>query len=106
MGSVLETIVAHKRREIEHARLRRPVPELEHRIQTAPRVRDFQAALAASNDVQIIAEIKKASPSAGILRQDFDPAAIARIYESHGAACLSVLTDEHFFRGSLANLEL
>jgi indole-3-glycerol phosphate synthase len=67
-------------------------------------VRDFRAALERSGDIQVIAEVKKASPSAGILRADFDPITIARIYEKHGAACISILTDAPYFQGSLENL--
>jgi indole-3-glycerol phosphate synthase len=106
MTTVLDTIVAHKHREIEAARGRCPDRELENRALIAPPTRGFREALEKSRGVQIIAEIKKASPSAGILRTDFDPVAIARTYEHHGAACVSVLTDEHFFQGSLADLEL
>jgi indole-3-glycerol phosphate synthase len=104
MSTVLDRIVTSKRRELDEARARVPAAELERRLAEAPPVRDFRAALEAPGGVQIIAEVKKASPSAGVLRADFDPVAIARAYERHGAACLSVLTDEPFFQGSLAYL--
>ena len=78
--------------------------ELERRLADAPPVRDFRAALDVPGTVQVIAEVKKASPSAGVLRSDFDPVAIARTYEAAGAACLSVLTDEPFFQGKLEYL--
>jgi indole-3-glycerol phosphate synthase len=103
-SSILDRIVTSKRREVAEARERLPAAELERRLATAPPVRDFRAALEAPGGVQIIAEVKKASPSAGLLRADFDPVAIARIYERHGAACISVLTDVPFFQGSLEYL--
>src|SRR5215469_787346 len=104
MSTVLDRIVASKRRELDEARARVPAAELERRLGEAPPVRDFRAALEAPGGVQIIAEVKKASPSAGVLRADFDPVAIARTYAGHGAACLSVLTDEPYFQGRLAYL--
>lgn len=99
--NVLTRIIDHKRGEIAEARRRCPVEELQQQLLSAPPVRDFVGALAAQTDVALIAEVKKASPSAGIIRADFDPVAIAQIYERHGAACLSVLTDEQFFQGHL-----
>jgi indole-3-glycerol phosphate synthase len=104
MTSLLDKIVASKRREIEAARQSVSAGELEARLGNAPAVRDFRAALERPGNVQIIAEVKKASPSAGVLRADFDPTAIARTYEKHGAACISVLTDVPHFQGSLENL--
>jgi indole-3-glycerol phosphate synthase len=99
--TILDKIVATKRREIAAARERAPQAELERRIATSPPVRDFFAAVSKPGAVRLIAEVKKASPSAGVIRADFDPVAIARIYEEHGAACLSVLTDEPYFQGCL-----
>jgi indole-3-glycerol phosphate synthase len=104
MSDILERIVASKRREIAEAKARTPEPELERQLRDAPPIRDFRAALDRPPSVQILAEVKRASPSAGILRTDFDPVAIARIYEAHGAAAISVLTDAPFFQGSLAYL--
>jgi indole-3-glycerol phosphate synthase len=104
MATILDKIVAGKRREIEEARNRVPVRELEARLANAPAARDFQAALQEPAEVQIIAEVKKASPSAGVLRADFDPITIAQTYQRHGAACVSVLTDGPFFQGSLQHL--
>jgi indole-3-glycerol phosphate synthase len=101
---VLEKIVAAKRQEIETARKAVPVERLSERLSAAPPVRDFAAALKTGPGMRVIAEVKKASPSAGLIRADFDPVAIARAYAASGAACISVLTDEQFFQGSLADL--
>ena len=101
MQDTLSKIVAHKRTEIAAAKARTPLAELQARVTQAPPVRDFVAGLKANNPVGLIAEVKKASPSAGVIRADFDPVAIAKIYEQSGANCLSVLTDEHFFQGHL-----
>lgn len=101
MSNVLDRIVVKKREEIEEARRRRPLAELERALTSAPPVRSFRAALESATGMAVIAEIKKASPSAGVIRADFDPVGIARIYERHGAACISVLTDEPFFQGCL-----
>jgi indole-3-glycerol phosphate synthase len=99
--NVLARIIDHKRGEVAEAKRLRPVESLREQLASAPPVRDFVGALAATTDVALIAEVKKASPSAGIIRADFDPLAIALVYQQHGAACLSVLTDEHFFQGHL-----
>jgi indole-3-glycerol phosphate synthase len=104
MGTILDRIVDSKRREIEDRRRRTPANDLERRLADAPAVRDFRAALDKPGTVQVIAEVKKASPSAGLLRADFDPVAIARTYARHGAAAISVLTDEPFFQGRLSDL--
>jgi indole-3-glycerol phosphate synthase len=102
--TVLETIIAAKREEISSRRQRTPEAELRRRLADAPPVRDFFSGLATPGPIRLIAEVKKASPSAGVLREDFDPVAIAQIYAEHGAACVSVLTDEPFFQGSLEYL--
>jgi indole-3-glycerol phosphate synthase len=104
MSTILDQIVASKRTEIAAARARVSEKELEQRLKDAPVVRDFRGALCSAPEVQVIAEVKKASPSVGVLRADFDPVAIAQIYQSHGAACLSVLTDAPFFQGRLEYL--
>jgi indole-3-glycerol phosphate synthase len=104
MSTILDQIVASKRKEIAEARTRVPEAALERQRAAAPAVRDFRAALERSGEVRIIAEIKKASPSAGVLRADFDPVAIARVYEQHGAAAISVLTDAPYFQGCLDHL--
>ncbi|HEV3078804.1 MAG TPA: indole-3-glycerol phosphate synthase TrpC [Gemmataceae bacterium] len=104
MATILDKIVASKRVEIEQARRRVSEINLSALLPGAPPVRDFLAALDHPGAVQIIAEVKKASPSAGVLRADFDPVAIAGLYERHGAACISVLTDQPFFQGQLEHL--
>jgi indole-3-glycerol phosphate synthase len=104
MISILDEIVASKRHEVGTRRKQRPLDELEAQTRSAPPVRDFRAALTAPGPIQLIAEVKKASPSAGVIRDDFDPVTIARIYQEHGAACLSILTDTPYFQGHLAHL--
>lgn len=104
MQNVLEKIVGQKWTEIEAARRERPPEALRERLSDAPPVRDFAAALAAAPRMGLIAEVKKASPSAGVIRADFDPVAIATAYAAHGAHCISVLTDEQFFQGRLEYL--
>src|SRR3984885_9388509 len=104
MVTILDEIVASKRQEVANARRRLPLDELEVQAASAPPVRDFRAALAGPGPIQLIAEVKKASPSAKVIRADFDPIAIARTYQAHGAACLSVLTDAPYFQGHLSYL--
>jgi indole-3-glycerol phosphate synthase len=104
MPSILDRIVETKQGEIAAARQRVPEAELERRVAGLPLARGFAAALREPGEVRIIAEVKKASPSAGVIRADFDPVAIAQTYERHGAACISVLTDETYFQGSLTYL--
>ena len=100
MSTILDKIVATKHAEIDRAKAARPEVELRAMLADADPPRDFFAALAQPG-VQLIAEVKKASPSAGLIREDFDPLVIARTYEAHGAACISVLTDEEYFHGHL-----
>jgi indole-3-glycerol phosphate synthase len=102
--SILDEIVASKQHEVAAARRRMPLEELEDQASSAPPVRDFRAALAGPGPIQLIAELKKTSPSAQVIRADFDPIAIARTYQAHGAACLSVLTDAPYFQGHLSHL--
>jgi indole-3-glycerol phosphate synthase len=104
MSNVLERIVIRKRQEIAEQCRRVPLAMLQDRLTTAPPVHDFRAALERGTAPGIIAEVKKASPSAGVLREDFDPVAIARAYEANGASAISVLTDEPFFQGRLDDL--
>jgi indole-3-glycerol phosphate synthase len=101
--TILARILEVKRAEVAAAKDRSPLTEVAARARSAPPPRDFVAALRARAPA-VIAEIKKASPSRGVLRAQFDPAAIARSYEAGGAACLSVLTDAQFFQGALADL--
>ncbi len=102
--SLLDKIVAAKRLEVEQAKSSRPLAELRAAARDAPSPRDFFAALAAGGPIKLIAEVKKASPSLGVIRQDFQPVAIAEAYARGGATCLSVLTDAPFFQGSLDDL--
>ncbi len=104
MATILDKIVASKRQEIQAAIERTPVADLEERLADAPPARPFRAVLDTPGTIQVIAEVKKASPSAGVLREDFDPVEIAFTYEVHGASAISVLTDEPFFQGALAYL--
>lgn len=97
---ILEKIVWEKDREVAAARERVPLEKLKQQVADLPAPRDFSAALrAACRKPAVIAEIKKASPSKGVIREDFDPEAIARAYAAGGASCLSVLTDRQFFQG-------
>ncbi len=102
--TILDKIVDSKRAEVAAARKHRPLQELEQLAAIAPPSRDFRAALVSHGSIRLIAEIKKASPSAQVIRADFNPIAIARIYQDHGAACLSVLTDTPYFQGHLTHL--
>jgi indole-3-glycerol phosphate synthase len=100
---ILTTIVRHKALEVGERAMRTPLREIAQRAAHASDPRGFSAAIMHhidAGDPAVIAEIKKASPSKGLLREPFEPIEIARSYEAGGAACLSVLTDEHFFQGS------
>ena len=102
--TILDDILVKTRQTIAADMAAVPAAELESHIAEMPPARDFVAALAKGNEVQLIAEVKKASPSAGLIREDFDPATLALAYQDGGAACISVLTDEPFFQGSLEYL--
>lgn len=101
MSTVLDRIVANKREEIALVKKRRDLQSLRDAVGHAPPVRDFLGALRGHNEVRLIAEVKKASPSKGVIRPSFHPVQIAEAYEAGGAAALSVLTDEPFFQGRL-----
>ncbi|MCC5667125.1 indole-3-glycerol phosphate synthase TrpC [Nostoc sp. CHAB 5784] len=102
---ILEEIVLHKRQEVAQMQQELPLTSLRQQLNAAPTVRNFLNALQENpNQPSLIAEVKKASPSRGIIRADFDPVAVAQAYERGGAACLSVLTDQKFFQGSFDNL--
>ena len=108
MDDILQRIVAVKHEEVAAARAQRPLAALRREAEARRDVRGFGAALRAkiaAGQAGVIAEVKKASPSKGVLREHFVPAEIAATYARHGAACLSVLTDERFFQGSAAYLQ-
>lgn len=99
--SFLARIVAHKQEEVRRAKRKFSLADLEQLANAQSPARDFRQALLAGGNVTVIAELKKASPSAGVLREDFDPQQLAQSYAANGAAALSVLTDENFFQGHL-----
>ncbi|MDF1744171.1 MAG: indole-3-glycerol phosphate synthase TrpC [Gimesia sp.] len=105
MDNILEEIITLKRTEVSKAKEARPFEVLAEQLHAAPPVRDFVNSLSTHGPVGMIAEVKKASPSAGLIREDFQPVEIAQIYETSGAACISVLTDEHYFQGHLNYLK-
>ena len=102
--SVLHDILSVKREEVTRGKRARSASALDAEASSAPAVRPFADALRSASGCAVIAEIKKASPSKGIIREDFEPARIARSYQAGGAACLSVLTDQEFFLGHADHL--
>ena len=104
MATILDRIVETKQREIATARAAVPGIELERKAAGMEPGRDFKRAIRQLGKITLIAEVKKASPSAGVIRADFDPVRIAITYEQHGAAAISVLTDSDYFQGSLKYL--
>jgi indole-3-glycerol phosphate synthase len=105
--TILDEIFTHKRAEVDQRKRARPLEEVRTLAGYAPTAKDFTAALRASPGQRpaLIAEIKCASPSRGLLAADFDPLRLARLYQANGASALSVLTDERYFKGSLDQLE-
>lgn len=102
---ILEKIVWYKEQQVAQMQTWLTFSELKNQVKATPTARDFQSALQQSPcHPSLIAEVKKASPSKGIIRADFDPVSIAQAYERAGASCLSVLTDSQFFQGSFDNL--
>ncbi len=103
MANILDKIIADKRIEVEQRKTQIPLEQLRRRMGDMPKCRNFYKAVTKRNRrfVNVIAEVKKASPSAGVIRADFDPVAIALIYEKCGADAISVLTDEKYFQGRL-----
>jgi indole-3-glycerol phosphate synthase len=104
--NILTTIVDRKRERLEKTKREAPLNEIKARIRDMEETRDFAAAIRRDNNtIKLIAEIKKASPSKGLIRADFDPAAIALIYDSSPVAALSILTEEDFFQGDLTYIK-
>lgn len=107
MADILQRILSVKAEEVAQAKAREPLEAVRARARSAPPPRDFVGAMrakVAAGRPAVISEIKKASPSKGVLREHFEPAAIAASYAAHGAACLSVLTDTQFFQGDMEHL--
>jgi len=107
LSNILDRIIADKRDELKHRRSRRSLDELKEDVRGLPKCRNFYKAVTKPNPrgINVIAEVKKASPSAGLIREDFDPVAIAKTYEECGADAISVLTDEKYFQGRLEHLQ-
>ena len=103
--NILEEIIWHKEKEVDYLRNKEPLIELRKKINLMPPPLNFLTTLSAGKtQPAVIAEVKKASPSKGIIRENFEPVAIAKSYQENGATCISVLTDKKFFQGSFENL--
>ena len=107
MVNFLDKIIADKRSEVEARKLQKSLEELKEQVCSMPKCRNFYKAVTkpSSRGINVIAEIKKASPSAGVISEEFDPVVIAQIYEKCGADAISVLTDEKYFQGRLEYVE-
>ena len=107
MGNVLDRIIADKRTEVQSRRSQTSLEQLKEQVRGLPKCRNFYRAVTKPNPrgINVIAEVKKASPSAGVIRKDFDPVAVARTYQDCGADAISVLTDEKYFQGRLEYIE-
>ena len=102
MANILTEIIAHKQMEVARARQRISLEQIREQALASPLPRNFFKAVTQPKDtLRVIAEVKKTSPSAGVIREDFDPVAIATAYYENGAAAISCLTDEKYFQGSL-----
>ncbi len=103
MASILDKIIAGKKTEVEHRKLQTSLEQLKEQVRAMPKCRNFYKAITKPNrrGINVIAAVKKASPSAGVIREDFEPVAIAQTYKKCGADAISVLTDEKYFQGRL-----
>jgi len=101
---ILDDIIAYKREELAETKRRSSLADIKARAADAGPIRGFGKSLSSGTGARLIAEVKKASPSKGVIRDDFDPVKIARIYEESGASCISVLTEQKFFQGKLEYL--
>jgi len=102
---ILDEIIAYKKEELAETKRRVPLADIKSRATDAGPTRGFGIALAGCEEIRLIAEVKKASPSKGVIREDFDPVKIAQSYEASGASCISVLTEQKFFQGRLEYLD-
>jgi indole-3-glycerol phosphate synthase len=107
LANILDKIIADKRAEVNYRKSQRSLEQLKEQVRAKPKCRNFYKAVTrpSSRGINVIAEVKKASPSAGIIREDFDPVAIAQTYKKCGADAISVLTDEKYFQGRLEYIE-
>jgi len=107
LANILDKIIADKKLEVQHRQSQTSIDRLKEQIASKPRCRNFYKAVIKHNSrgINVIAEVKKASPSAGLIRADFDPIAVAQTYEKCGADAISVLTDEKYFQGKLEYVE-
>ena len=101
---ILDEIISHKKEELAETKRRSPLSDIKAKASDAGPTRRAAESLSAGNGIRLIAEVKKASPSQGVIREDFDPVVIARIYATSGASCISVLTEERYFKGKLEYL--
>jgi indole-3-glycerol phosphate synthase len=101
---ILDEIIANKKQELAETKRQTPFSDIKSRSSSAEPTRGFGKVLSGMGDIRLIAEVKKASPSKGVIREDFDPVTIAQTYERFGASCLSVLTEKKFFQGELGHL--
>ena len=107
MANILEKIIADKRQEVSYRQSQKSLEQLKEQVRSMPKCLNFYKAITKPNPrgINVIAEVKKVSPSAGVIREDFDPVAIAQIYKECGADAISVLTDEKYFQGRLEYIE-